>query len=225
FRCWGCKRSSDTRLPRAKIVPTETPSCLRGISSSDGSAGTRRWSASRFISTGSPTRWWVCSEVGYLPRRGGADLGSICVGVTTRDLTASRFPLQPCGGPFEAGCQLGECLERGGGNAVPGAFAEPACAGGRGRGVKDSSSRPRTRCEETFAHLAMGCCLHATDRLPECGQPAGGAISGPTKGDRHPQCAWGAQDGADSFATGGKPAGFDCRRCGRSAVVARGNEV
>src|SRR5258708_25931357 len=156
-------RSSDARLPRAKIVRTERRHAyvesLRATVRR-GPIDCRQANSSRqeAIHGGG-----CASEVVYLPRREGADLGSICVGVTTRDLTASRFPLQPCGGPFEAGCQLGECLEPGGGNAVPGAFAEPACAGGRGRGVEDSSSRPRTRCEETFAHLAMGCGLHATD--------------------------------------------------------------
>jgi hypothetical protein len=36
----------------------------------------------------------------------------------------------------------------------------------------------------------------------------------------------GAEDGIDSYATTGEPAGFDCgRRCGISAIVVRGNPV
>ena len=50
--------------PRAKTVRTEAPSCLRGISSSAGSAGIRRLSADKSISTGSHTRWWACFRSG-----------------------------------------------------------------------------------------------------------------------------------------------------------------
>ena len=64
FRCWGCTRPSDARLPRAKIVRTEPPSCLRGISSSGGSAAIHRLSAGKSISTESHIRWWACFPSG-----------------------------------------------------------------------------------------------------------------------------------------------------------------
>src|SRR5437870_11713849 len=57
-------RSSDARLPKAKIVQMEAPSCLRGISSRGGSAAIHRLSAVKSIWTGSHTQWSACFRNG-----------------------------------------------------------------------------------------------------------------------------------------------------------------
>jgi hypothetical protein len=51
------------------------------------------------------------------------------------------------------------------------------------------------------------------------------ARSAAAERDRYPQRAGGAKGDADSHATDGEPAGIDCRRSRRSAVVTGGNEV
>ena len=101
----------------------------------------------------------------------------------------------------------------------------PECAGGRGRGIQDPHPGSSTRCEEAVDHPVVRCRLHAADRLPECRQPAGGAVRREAEGNRHPERAGSAEDDADSRTVGGEPTDLDCRRRERSAVIAGGYEV